>query len=209
MSRLQIAVIGGGHLGRIHTRLLKTQEQVELVGVVDPIVAARERIATEFSVPTFAHHQELDGRVQAAIVAATTEHHHQLCVDLLNRGIHVFVEKPITTSVALADEMVNVARERQLVLQVGHVERFNPAWQAVSSNLHRPRFIEAVRASGYTFRSTDIGVVLDLMIHDLDLVLAVVRSVVVEIDAVGATISGLTRIWHMPIFDSPTAAWST
>ena len=190
MSRLRIAVIGGGHLGRIHTRLLKTQEQVELVGVVDPIAAARERIAAEFSVPTFAHHDEVEGHLDAAIVAATTEHHHGLCVELLRRGIHVFVEKPITTSVALADEMVVAAREQQRILQVGHVERFNPAWQAVSSNLHRPRFIEAVRASGYTFRSTDIGVVLDLMIHDLDLVLAIVRSVVVEIDAVGATIFG-------------------
>lgn len=190
MSRLQIAVIGGGHLGRIHTRLLRTQEQVEIVGVIDPIAAARERIAAEFSVPTFAHHDELEGRFQAAIVAATTEHHHQLSVDLLRRGVHVFVEKPITTSVALADEMVAAARERHLVLQVGHVERYNPAWQAVSSNLHRPRFIEAVRTSGYTFRSTDIGVVLDLMIHDLDLVLSIVRSVVVEIDAVGATIFG-------------------
>lgn len=190
MSRLRIAVIGGGHLGRIHTRLLKTHEQVEVVGVVDPADAARQRVAEEFAVPTFAHHSELDATLDAAIVAATTEHHHSLCIDLLCRGAHVFVEKPITTSVELADEMVAVAREHKRVLQVGHVERFNPAWQAVSSNLHRPRFIEAVRTSGYTFRSTDIGVVLDLMIHDLDLVLSIVRSVVVEIDAVGATIFG-------------------
>jgi predicted dehydrogenase len=190
VSRLRIAVIGGGHLGRIHTRLLQTQEQVEVVGVVDPVAEARERIATEFSVPTFAHHEEIAGSCDGAIVAATTAHHHEIGVALLSRGIHVFVEKPLTTSVALADEMVALAHDRHLVLQVGHVERFNPAWQAVASNLHRPRFIEAVRTSGYTFRSTDIGVVLDLMIHDLDLVLSIVRSVVVEIDAVGATIFG-------------------
>jgi predicted dehydrogenase len=190
VNQLRIAVIGGGHLGRIHTRLLQSQEQVELVGVVDPVAAARERIAAEFSVPTFSHHCELAGRVDAAVVAATTEHHHHLCLELLTSGAHVFVEKPLTTSVALADELVASARECQRILQVGHVERFNPAWQAVSSHLHRPRFIEAVRTSGYTFRSTDIGVVLDLMIHDLDLALAIVRSVVVEIDAVGATIFG-------------------
>lgn len=190
MSGLRIAVIGGGHLGRIHTRLLKTQASVEIVGVVDPSPEARTRIESEFAVPTFGHYDDLPGPLDGAIVAATTEHHHHLCVALLSRGVPVFVEKPITTSVALADEMVSLAHERHLVLQVGHVERFNPAWQAVASNLHRPRFIEAVRASGYTFRSTDIGVVLDLMIHDLDLVLSIVRSVVVEIDAVGATIFG-------------------
>lgn len=190
MSVLRIAVIGGGHLGRIHTRLLASHEHVELVGVVDPVPAAREKVASEFGVATFGDLEELPHPLDAAIVAANTAQHFELCKTLLANGIHVFVEKPLTTSVPLADELVSLAQQHERILQVGHVERFNPAWQAVANHLHRPRFIESVRASGYTFRSTDIGVVLDLMIHDLDLILSVVRSVVVEIDAVGATVFG-------------------
>lgn len=190
MSRIAIAVIGGGHLGRIHTRLLQLHPDVELLGVVDPSPAAREQIAAEFGVPTFTHHDHAAHRIKAAILATTTDLHHSVGCDLLARGIHLFVEKPLTTSVALADEMIDLAHRHGLVLQAGHVERFNPAWRAVARQLHRPRFIEATRTSSYTFRSTDIGVVLDLMIHDLDLIVATVRSEVVAIDAVGATIFG-------------------
>ncbi|MBP88453.1 MAG: oxidoreductase [Planctomycetaceae bacterium] len=190
MSRLRVGVIGAGHLGRIHTRLLKTIEDVELVGVVDPISGARQRIAEEYNVETFEHHDALVGKIDAAIVATTTEHHHAVGTDVLRQGAHLFIEKPISTTVSQADELVALARVNGLVLQVGHVERFNPAFRAVAKCIRRPRYLEAVRMNGYTFRSTDIGVVLDLMIHDLDLVLSMVRSEVVEVDALGSTIFG-------------------
>lgn len=190
MRRLRIAVVGGGHLGRIHTRLLTPLEDVELVGVVDPIPEARDRITAEYDVPTFEHQSELPSDIDGAIVATTTEHHHAVGAPLLRQGVHLFIEKPICSTVAQADELVGLAKSNGLVLQVGHVERFNPAWRAVAARVRRPRYIEAARMSGYTFRSTDIGVILDLMIHDLDLVLSTVRSEVVEIDALGSTVFG-------------------
>ena len=190
MSALRLAVIGAGHLGRIHARLLSSIPGVELMGVVDPLPEARERVAAEFGVATFAHHQELADRIDAAVIATTTEHHYPVARELLHRGIHLLIEKPVTTNVAEADELIDLARGRQTVLQVGHVERFNPAWTAVTPYLRRPRYIEAVRSSGYTFRSTDVSVVLDLMIHDLDLVLSIVRSRVADVDAVGVTVFG-------------------
>lgn len=190
MTRLRIAVIGAGHLGRIHTRLLKPLDDVELVGVVDPIPEARARITEEHDVPVFEHQDELPGQLDGAVVATTTEHHYAVGAKLLRQGVNLFIEKPITATVEQADELVSLAKSNKLMLQVGHVERFNPAWRAVAARVRRPRYIEAVRMSGYTFRSTDIGVVLDLMIHDLDLVLSTVRSEVVEIDAIGSTVFG-------------------
>lgn len=190
MKPLRIAVVGAGHLGRIHTRLLQPLDEVELVGVVDPIPEARDRIAAEYGVPVFDHHDQLPTDLDAAVVATTTEHHYAVGAELLRRGVHLFIEKPISTTVEQADELVALAKSNRLVLQIGHVERFNPAWRAVAARVRRPRYIEAVRMSGYTFRSTDIGVVLDLMIHDLDLVLSTVRSEVVEIDAIGSTVFG-------------------
>ena len=190
MNQLRVAVIGAGHLGAIHTRLLGSIGQARLMGVVDPSSAARQRICADFEVPVFAHHQEIVDRIDAAIVAVPTENHHRVTAELLALGIHVLVEKPLARTREEAEELVNLASRRRLVLQVGHVERFNPAWQAVASRIRRPRYFEAMRTSGYTGRSTDIGTVLDLMIHDLDLVLSQVRSEVVEVDAMGATIFG-------------------
>ena len=161
MNPLRVAIIGAGHLGRIHTRLLQTQEDVAVVGVVDPIPEMRERIAADFQVPTFDHHDALHERIDCAIVATTTEFHHSVGCDLLRRGCHLFIEKPISSTVVQANELVELAASLGRVVQVGHVERFNPAWQAMASRIRRPRYIEAVRVSGYTFRSTDIGVVLD------------------------------------------------
>ncbi len=190
MTRLRIAVIGAGHLGRIHTRLLKPLDDVELVGVVDPVPEARARIEEEYGVPVFEHQDDLPNDLDGAIVATTTEHHYAVGAALLRQGVHLFIEKPISATVDQADELVGLAKSNKRTLQVGHVERFNPAWRAVAARVRRPRYIEAVRMSGYTFRSTDIGVVLDLMIHDLDLVLSTVRSEVVEIDAIGSTVFG-------------------
>ena len=190
MNRLRIAVVGAGHLGRIHARLLSSVEGIELVGVVDPVEKVRDRVAEEFGTRAFASHLDVIDQIDAAVVATTSDHHRDVGVDLLDRGIHTLIEKPIARTVAEADELVEAASRNHVVLQIGHVERFNGAWQAATPFIRRPIFIEAVRSGGYTFRSTDIGAVLDLMIHDLDLVLSIVRSQVVEVDAVGTTIFG-------------------
>jgi predicted dehydrogenase len=124
------------------------------------------------------------------VIAAPTRFHHSLALALLNSGVHLLVEKPLTRTTAEADELVEAAQRAGVVLQVGHVERFNPAMTAARAHVRDPKYVEAVRASGFTFRSTDIGVVLDLMIHDLDLVLWMVRSPVREVDALGLSVLG-------------------
>ncbi|MHB1037746.1 MAG: Gfo/Idh/MocA family protein [Pirellulales bacterium] len=190
MSRLKLAVIGAGHLGRIHARLASGIAGIELVGIADPVAASRRQLAEEHHVAAFAHHRDLIGQVDAAVVAAPTRLHHEIGVDLARHGIHLLVEKPLAASLDEADALVAAAARSGIVLQVGHVERFNPAFKSVLPHLDEPKYIEAVRASGYTFRSTDIGVVLDLMIHDLDLVLALARSPVRQVEALGLSVLG-------------------
>jgi predicted dehydrogenase len=168
---------------------MRTVPGARLVAVVDPIQESRELVADEVQVPAYARLEDVPD-IDAAIVATTTECHHEVGLALLHRGAHLLVEKPLAKSTAEAAELVSEATSRGLVLQVGHVERFNPAWRAVQPHIRRPRYLEAVRTSGYTFRSIDIGAVLDLMIHDLDLVLSVVRSELVDVEALGSTIFG-------------------
>jgi predicted dehydrogenase len=190
MRPLQIAVIGGGRLGTIHARLARTLPEFRLMAVVDPLVSRRDALARELGVPVVEHHHAIWDGIDAAIVAAPTNSHHCLAVDLLRHGIHVLVEKPIANTVAEAQDLVTLAEQKQLILQVGHVERFNPAYQAALPHLDTPFYLEAVRTSGYTCRSVDIGVVFDLMIHDLDIVLSLVSSPLVDVQAVGTTIFG-------------------
>lgn len=190
MNRLRIAVVGTGHLGRIHTRLIHAVDCVELIGVVDPIAEAREKVAAEFRTASFTHHQEVIDKIDAAIIATPTAYHHQVGLDLLAADKHLLIEKPIAATHAHAEELVAAAEARGLILQVGHVERFNPAFTAVREHLREPKYIDAVRTSGYTFRSTDIGAVLDIMIHDLDLVLELAQSPVVNVQALGASLFG-------------------
>ena len=189
-ERLRVAVIGAGHLGRIHARLLSQRADVELAGIVEPMAAARDAASREFATPGVADFHSLPRAIDAAIVATPTGSHHDVTLGLLRKDTHVLVEKPIASTVEQAAEMVDLAARRQRVLQVGHVERFNPALDAVRRHLAHPRFLEAVRASHYAFRSTDIGVVLDLMIHDLDIVLSLVDQPVVEVSAFGCTAVG-------------------
>ncbi|MHB8969991.1 MAG: Gfo/Idh/MocA family protein [Pirellulaceae bacterium] len=190
MNRLRVAVVGCGHLGSIHARLLKSIEDVELVGVVDPLLAARQRVAAECLTTAFPDHETLLGRMDAAIIATPTAHHHEVAEQLLSNGVHVLIEKPITSTVAEANRLIALAHRQDLVLQVGHVERFNPAWNAVLPHLARPQYVEAVRAGTYTFRSTDVSIVLDLMIHDLDLVLSLADSPVAQVEAMGMALFG-------------------
>jgi predicted dehydrogenase len=187
---LRLAVVGAGHLGRIHAKLARELEEVELVGVVDQSEEAALRLASECGVSSFTNLAEIAGQVDAAIVATTTTTHHAVGCQLLRHGIHVLIEKPLASNLAECDELVRLAEQNGLVLQVGHIERFNPALDQALPHLRGPRYIDAVRYSGYTFRSTDIGVVLDLMIHDLDLAMTLAGAPVADVSAFGLTVLG-------------------
>ena len=158
--------------------------------MADPFESARRSVADEFGVRTVSDYRELVGEIDAAIVATPTETHHAIATELLGGGVSLLIEKPIATNTAQADELVTLARRQNLVLQVGHVERFSPALACVTAEVRDPKFITATRTSGYTFRSIDIGVVLDLMIHDLDIVLSLAKSPVQHVDALGISVLG-------------------
>ncbi len=190
MSKLKMAVIGAGHLGRFHAKLLAGMPDVELVAVADPVEAARNAVAAECNTRSVDDYHELADHIDAAVVATPTAMHHRVSLDLLRYGVHLLVEKPIALSVSQADEMIKLAKRNGAVLQVGHIERFNPAMQVAGPFVRDPKFVEATRASGYTFRSTDVGVVLDLMIHDLDLVMSLAGNTVTRIDALGLAVFG-------------------
>ncbi len=190
MKPLRCAVIGTGHLGRIHARLLQQIEDVELVAIVDPDSTARQAVAETCGVPALADVAEIQDCLDAAVVATPTRHHHAVTMDLLSRGVHCLVEKPITESVSEAEELIQTADRQGAVLAVGHVERFNPAVAAAAPHIDDPKYITGSRAGTYTFRSTDVSVVLDLMIHDIDIVLSLVGSPVVDVQALGVSVFG-------------------
>lgn len=190
MKRPRIAVIGAGHLGRIHARLLNERDDAELIGLVDPDESARVFASDVLGVPYFASLDEVLARCDAAIVAAPTTLHHRIGTELISCGKHVLMEKPLTETSAQADELVFHAERNHVVLQVGHVERFNPAWRSITARLRNLRYISACRTGGFTFRCLDVGVVLDLMIHDLDLVLTAVQSPLAEVSACGMAVMG-------------------
>lgn len=190
MTRLRIAVVGVGHLGRLHATLLSKRSDVELAAVVDASAEQAAAVAGACGADSFPTIEPLLGHVDAAIIATPTRFHAAVAAPLIEAGVHLLIEKPLTASADEAALLVGAARRRDVWLQVGHVERFNPAWTAVQSHLAEPKFIEATRTSGHKFRSTDIGVVLDLMIHDLDLVLAAVRAPLRRVEALGISLFG-------------------
>jgi predicted dehydrogenase len=194
VNEVRVAVIGVGHLGKIHARLLSQVAGAELVGVVDPAPDARV-IAAELNVPAYADHAPLLGHIDAAIIATPSRLHHAVASDLLRHGVHVFVEKPVTLNVGDADDLIAQADARHCLLQVGHVERFNPALIAAAPHLAEPKYIDAVRSGSYSCRSTDIGVVLDLMIHDIDVVLSLVQDEIAAVEALGAAVIGPNEDW--------------
>ncbi len=181
-------MIGAGYLGRFHAQKYAGLARCDLVGVVDPDATARERIAKELGVAVFADHSDLLGRTDAVSVATPTATHHAVALDFLRSGSHVLVEKPITATEAEARELIALAAKGNRVLQVGHLERFNPVILAVAGELVNPRFIESNRLAPFKPRGTDVSVVLDLMIHDIDLIQNVVHSPIASIDAVGAPV---------------------
>lgn len=190
MRPLRAAVIGAGHLGSIHARRLLALPEFALVAVADPLPERRTALADSCHVEAVADHRVLLGKIDAAIVATPTRWHHAIALELLRHGVHLLVEKPLAATAAQAWELVEAARRAGVVLQVGHVERFNPAWLAALPHLSEPRLILARRQAPHAMRSTDIGVVLDLMIHDLDLAWAINRTTVSYVHAVGQCLFG-------------------
>jgi predicted dehydrogenase len=190
MKRLRMGVVGVGHLGKEHARILSTMPDVELVGVADPHADQAESVAFRCRTRPFPEHRPLLSLVDAAVIAAPTFVHHAVASDFLSHGVPVLVEKPLTADVAEAAELVALAEGRGVLLQVGHIERFNPAFEAMQRLPLQPQYICAERCGGFTGRSTDVGVVHDLMIHDLDLITALVRSPVRTVDALGAAVLG-------------------
>jgi len=190
MRPIKTAVIGVGHLGKHHARILSQLPGVELVGVSDAVESNCRQVAEQFKVEAFPDYRKLVGRVEAAVLAVPTSLHYRLGMDLLSQGINLLIEKPLAPTLEQADQLVNAAKKAGVVLGVGHVERFNPAMSAASEWMTDPKYIDATRQSGYTFRSTDIGVVLDLMIHDIDLVLSLVKQPVDKVEALGIAIFG-------------------
>jgi predicted dehydrogenase len=190
MTRLPVAVVGVGHLGKEHARILAALPTVDLVGVVDPRALQVEAVATRCGTRAFTDHRPLVPLVRAAVIAAPTALHHTVACDFLDAGVALLVEKPLAATLADADDLVARARRAGVPLQVGHVERFNPAFEELYHRPLRPKYISACRCGGFTGRSTDVGVVLDLMIHDLDLVLALVRAPVRRVEALGLAVLG-------------------
>src|SRR5216117_1419273 len=188
MKKLRVGVVGVGHIGSNHARIYEELPHGEFVAVFDIDPARAAEIAAKYKAKAAGSLDEFAGMVDAASVATPTSAHFLVARDLLVRGKHLLIEKPITENTADARELAQHAAEKRLILQVGHVERFNPVLSALEKHLTHPRFIEAHRLSPYPKRSTDIGVVLDLMIHDLEIILHFVRSPVKRIEAVGVPV---------------------
>ena len=188
MSTFRTAVIGVGHQGRWHADKFALLSECELVAVVDADPAARDKAAEDLSTESVADYRELLGKVDAVSIATPTPTHYEIVRAFLDAGTHVLVEKPLTSTVSEAEALVALADEKGVVLQVGHLERFNPAVMAVAPSVATPRFIESLRIAPYKPRGLDVSVVLDLMIHDIDLIHSFARSRMVEVDAVGTSI---------------------
>lgn len=190
MTKTRVAVVGCGHLGSIHARLLAGRGDVELVAVVDPAAEMRGRVAAAHGCRGLAEPGELVGLVDAAIVAAPTGLHAAVALPLLAAGIDLLVEKPLAATVEDARAIVIAARRHGRVVAVGHVERFNPAWRTAVAGIGRPLLVESVRQAPFTFRSMDVGVVHDLMIHDIDLVLSLEPGRLEQVEAQGLVATG-------------------
>ncbi len=196
---LRIAVIGAGHLGRWHAQQLAGLDGVELAAICDPD-PARQDVAELHGAPLVSSHTDLDGfDLDGVVIAAPTSLHFELARHFLERRTPCLVEKPMATSSDEARSLCDLAETRDTVLQVGHIERFNPALRVVARRLDRPQFLEAVRVAPYPFRATDVGVVLDLMIHDLEIIMSLVKDELREV-----------RAWGRPVFSDTedlAAAW--
>lgn len=182
---LKIAVIGLGHMGKIHLNKLNCFEDIDISAIVDTDSAATVELSKLTGADVYGDYHDAIASCDGAIIATPTETHFSVCKAFLDAGRHVFMEKPITTSPAESEELISIARKNKLIFQIGHLERFNPAFLQALPLIQKPILIEATRISPFTGRSTDVDVVLDLMIHDLDLVLSLVKSEIQDVSAQG------------------------
>jgi predicted dehydrogenase len=192
MSLLKCAVIGVGYLGRFHAQKYKQIEEATLVGICDASLERAQIVGQELGVAVFSDYKELLGKVDAVTIASTTRTHYEISKFFLSNGVHVNVEKPMTVTIGEAEELVAIAKKKNLKLQVGHVERFNPALQSARERMTIPLFIECHRLAAFKPRGVDVDVVLDLMIHDIDVILSLVKSPVKSVSAVGTPV--LTKL---------------
>lgn len=188
MDTIKVAVVGVGHLGSLHARIYSELDRVELVGVVDNDFSRAKEIARQYGCLAFKRLEDLPPEIEAASVVVPTDRHYEVAAALMERDCHLLVEKPITDNIITARELLRLAEKRSLLLQVGHVERFNTGILALEKIIKEPRFIECHRNAPFQLRGTEVGVVLDLMIHDLDIILHLVASPVESLEAVGATV---------------------
>jgi predicted dehydrogenase len=184
-GRLRAAVVGVGYLGRFHALKYATMQDVELAAVVDVNAARARQVAAEAGVPWVTSHRDLLGEVDLVSVVTPTAAHFPIARDFLAADAHVLVEKPIASTTAQAHELIELARRHRRTLQPGHIERFNPAWQAITERIRQPLMIKAHRLAPFGRRGTDLSVVLDLMIHDLDLILSIVGCPAAKLQASG------------------------
>ncbi len=185
---LKVGVLGAGHLGKIHLKLLQQSEKYDLVGFFDPDIANGQRVAEEFNYHYFENLDDLIDAVDVVDIVTPTLSHYNCAIKAITKGKHIFIEKPITNSVEEAEQIRLLVSENNLRGQVGHVERFNPAFKAIKSEIKSPMFIETHRLAEFNPRGTDVPVVLDLMIHDIDIILSVVNSPVQNINASGVSV---------------------
>ena len=185
---LRLGVVGAGHFGRYHAQKMAALDDARLVAVADVDADRAAAVAEPLGTDAVTDHRALLGRIDAVSVAVPAAAHHAVVKDFLDAGIHVLVEKPFTETVATAQELTALAEAKGLVLQVGLIERFSDAFQAVAPRITRPLYIESIRVGPFSERGTDVSVVLDLMIHDIDIILALVDAPVADIDAVGTPV---------------------
>lgn len=185
---LKVGVLGAGHLGKIHLRLLNQSEKYELVGFYDAFEENANKVAAEFGYKKFNSIAELIAAVDVVDIVTPTMQHFECAKQVIEAGKHIFIEKPISNTVAEAEEIIALAKKHNVKGQVGHVERFNPAFTAVKDKINNPMFIETHRLAEFNPRGTDVPVVLDLMIHDIDAILSVVKSKVKSVNASGVAV---------------------
>ncbi len=188
MAKLRVGVVGVGYLGKFHAQKYHQMPDVELVGVVDTDADQGKKVACDNGTAYHPDHQSLFGKIDAVSIAAPTPAHFSIAKDFLQQGVDVLIEKPITSVLEDADELIQIAESKGLIIQVGHLERFNPAVVALEGKISQPRFIESHRLSIFQGRCTDVSVVLDLMIHDIDLILNLVRSEIKTVNAAGISV---------------------
>jgi predicted dehydrogenase len=188
MGKLKIGVIGTGHLGKLHTKMFQQISNCELMGIYDSNPDHLTIVSKEYNVTGFGSISELLDNVDAVSIAVTTSAHFQVAEKCLENNKHVFIEKPITSLISEGEKLVKTAAEKNLIIQVGHIERFNPALLAVEEFIVQPMFIQSDRLAQFNPRGTDVAVVFDLMIHDIDIILSLVKSDVLKIDANGVAV---------------------